>query len=61
MNKIYLQETVIRDKAIEELKTAKEQLIRSFIETIQKMDIDDIVKEEERANCVTLTINCKFQ
>lgn len=61
MEKIYLQANIKRDKAIEELKTAKEQLINSFIETFQKMDIDDIVKEEERANCITLTINCKFQ
>lgn len=61
MEKIYLQANIKRDKAIEELKTAKEQLINSFIEAFQKMDIDDIVKEEERANCITLTINCKFQ
>lgn len=58
MKKIFLQEIVKRDKAIEELKTAKEQLIKSFIEAFQKIDI---VKEEERANCITLTINCKFQ
>lgn len=61
MEKIYLQANIKRDKAIDELKTAKEQLIKSFIEAFQKIDIDDIVKEEERANCITLTINCKFQ
>lgn len=61
MKKIFLQEVVKRDKAIDELKTAKEQLIKNFIETFQKMDIDDIVKEEERVNCISLTINCKFQ
>lgn len=61
MKKIFLQENIKRDKAINELKTAKEQLIKSFIEAFQKMDIDDIVKEEERTNCITLTINCKFE
>lgn len=61
MKKIFLQEIVKRDKAIEELKTAKEQLLKSFIEAFQKMDMDEIIKEEERVNCITLTINCKFQ
>lgn len=59
MKKIYLQEVAKKDKLAIDL--TKDQLIRGLIEAIKKMDEDDIIKEEERANCVTLTINCKFQ
>ncbi len=59
MKKIYLQEVAKKNKLAIDL--TKDQLIRDLIEAIQKMDEDDIIKEEERANCIVLTINCKFQ
>lgn len=59
MKKIYLQEVAKKDKLAIDL--TKDQLIKDLIKAIKKMDEDDIIKEEERANCVTLTINCKFQ
>lgn len=59
MKKIFLQEIAKKDKLAIDL--TKEQLIRDLIEAIQKMDVDDIIREEERINCITLTINCKFE
>lgn len=59
MEKIYLQEVAKKNKLAIDL--TKDQLIRDLIEAIQKMDEDEIIKEEERANCITLTINCKFE
>ena len=59
MKKIYLQEVAKKNKLAIDL--TKDQLIRNLIEAIQKIDEDDIIKEEERANCIVLTINCEFE
>lgn len=59
MKKIFLQEVAKKNKLAIDL--TKDQLIRDLIEAIQKMDEDEIIKEEERANCYQLTINCKFE
>lgn len=53
-----LKETINNDKDI--LNNEKETMKRTLIDRIKELDADKIVREEERANCNFLKIDCRF-
>ena len=53
-----LKETINNDKDI--LNNEKETMKRTLIDRIKELDADEIVREEERANCNFLKIDCRF-
>ena len=53
-----LKETINNDKDI--LNNEKERMKQTLIERIKELDADKIVREEERANCNFLKIDCRF-
>lgn len=53
-----LKETINNDKDI--LNNEKETMKRTLIDRIKELDADKIVREEERANCDFLKIDCRF-
>lgn len=54
-----LKEMLNDDKSI--LNTEKERMKRTLIDRIEELNVDEIVKEEDRANCKYLTIRTKFE
>ncbi len=54
-----LKETINNDKDI--LNNEKELMKKTLIDRIEELDIDEIVREEDRANCTYLTIKTKFE
>lgn len=53
-----LKETINNDKDI--LNNEKETMKRTLIDRIKELDADKMVREEERANCNFLKIDCRF-
>ena len=53
-----LKETINNDKDI--LNNKKELMKKTLIECIEELDADEIVQEEDRANCYFLKIDCRF-
>ena len=53
-----LKETLEDNKDI--LNNEKELMKQTLIERIKELDADEIVREEERANCNFLKIDCRF-
>lgn len=60
---ITVQNAVLKE-TLEDNKNAlnneKELMKKTLIERIKELDIDKIVREEERANCNFLKIDCRF-
>ena len=54
-----LKEMLEDDKSI--LNTEKERMKRTLIDRIEELNVDEIVREEDRANCKYLTIRTKFE
>lgn len=54
-----LKEMLDDDKSI--LNTEKERMKRTLIDRIEELNVDEIVQEEDRANCKYLTIRTKFE
>ena len=54
-----LKEMLEDDKHI--LNYEKERMKRTLIDRIEELNVDEIVKEEDRANCKYLTIRTKFE
>lgn len=54
-----LKEMLEDDKHI--LNTEKERMKRTLIDRIEELNVDEIVQEEDRANCKYLTIRTKFE
>lgn len=53
-----LKETINNDKDI--LNNEKESMKRTLIDRIKELDADKMVREEDRANCNFLKIDCRF-
>ena len=53
-----LKETLEGNKDI--LNNEKELLKQTLIDRIKELDVDKIVREEDRANCNFLKIDCRF-
>ena len=53
-----LKETLEGNKDI--LNNEKELMKQTLIGRIEELDVDKIVKEEDRANCKFLKIDCRF-
>lgn len=53
-----LKEMLEDDKHI--LNYEKEKMKRTLIDRIEELNVDEIVQEEDRANCKYLTIRTKF-
>jgi hypothetical protein len=53
-----LKEMLEDDKHI--LNYEKERMKRTLIDRIEELNVNEIVKEEDRANCKYLTIRTKF-
>ena len=53
-----LKETINNDKNA--LNNKKELMKKTLIECIEELDADEIVQEEDRANCNFLKIDCRF-
>ena len=53
-----LKETLKDNKDI--LNNEKELMQKTLIECIEELDADEIVQEEDRANCYCLKIDCRF-
>ena len=53
-----LKETINNDKNA--LNNEKELLKQTLINRIEELDADKIVREEDRANCYFLKIDCRF-
>ena len=53
-----LKETINNDKNA--LNNEKELMKKTLIERIEKLGVDKIVQEEDRANCIFLKIDCRF-
>ena len=53
-----LKETLEGNKDI--LNNEKELLKQTLINRIEELDADKIVREEDRANCYFLKIDCRF-
>ena len=53
-----LKETLEDNKDI--LNNEKELMKKTLIECIEELDADEIVQEEDRANCYFLKIDCRF-
>ena len=53
-----LKETLEDNKGI--LNNEKELMKKTLIECIEELDADEIVQEEDRANCYFLKIDCRF-
>lgn len=54
-----LKEMLEDDKHI--LNYEKEKMKRTLIDRIEELNVDELVQEEERANCLYLTTRCKFE
>lgn len=54
-----LKEMLDDDKDI--LNTEKERMKQTLIDRIEELNVDEIVKEEDRVNCKYLTIRTKFE
>ena len=54
-----LKEIIENDKNT--LNYEKERMKRTLIDRIEELNVDEIVKEEDRANCKYLTIRTKFE
>lgn len=54
-----LKEMLDDDKDI--LNIEKERMKQTLIDRIEELNVDEIVKEEDRANCKYLTIRTKFE
>lgn len=54
-----LKEMLEDDKHI--LNYEKERMKRTLIDRIEELNVDEIVQEEDRANCKYLTIRTKFE
>ena len=54
-----LKETLEDNKDI--LNNEKELMKQTLIDCIEELDVDKIVREEDRANCKYLTIKTKFE
>lgn len=54
-----LKEVIENDKNA--LNYEKETMKRTLIERIKELDVDKMVREEDRANCKFLTIRTKFE
>lgn len=54
-----LKEVIENDKNA--LNYEKETMKRTLIERIKELDADEMVREEDRANCKYLTIRTKFE
>lgn len=54
-----LKEMLEDDKHI--LNYEKEKMKRTLIDRIEELNVDEIVQEEDRANCKYLTIRTKFE
>ena len=53
-----LKEIIENDKNT--LNYEKERMKRTLIDRIEELNVDEIVQEEDRANCKYLTIRTKF-
>ena len=53
-----LKETINNDKNA--LNNEKETMKRTLIDRIKELDVDKMVREEDRANCDFLKIDCRF-
>lgn len=53
-----LKETLEDNK--DTLNNEKERMKQTLINSIEKLDVDKIVQEEDRANCYFLKIDCRF-
>lgn len=54
-----LKEIIENDKNT--LNYEKERMKRTLIDRIEELNVDEIVQEEDRANCKYLTIRTKFE
>lgn len=54
-----LKETLEGNKDI--LNNEKELMKQTLIERIKELDADEMVREDDRANCTYLTIKTKFE
>ena len=54
-----LKETINNDKNA--LNNEKELMKQTLIDRIEELDVDKIVREEDRANCKFLKIKTKFE
>lgn len=54
-----LKEMLEDDKHI--LNTEKEKMKRTLIDRIEELNVDELITEEERANCIYLTCRIKTE
>lgn len=54
-----LKEMLDDDKDI--LNTEKERMKRTLIDRIEELNVDELITEEERANCIYLTCRIKTE
>ena len=54
-----LKEVIDNDKNA--LNYEKETMKRTLIERIKELDADEMVREEDRANCTYLTLRTRFE
>ena len=54
-----LKEVIDNDKNA--LNYEKETMKRTLIERIKELDADEMVREEDRANCTYLTLKARFE
>lgn len=54
-----LKEIIENDKNT--LNYEKERMKRTLIDRIEELNVDELITEEERANCIYLTIRTKFE
>ena len=60
---ITVQTSVLKEKINNDknaLNNEKELLKQTLINRIEELDADKIVREEDRANCYFLKIDCRF-